>query len=76
MDFPYLLVLVGVCCAIFFFKVAEYERLSALSWALGSAGISMAVSMLGLGTGVVLLAQVVLFAVLWWYNANRKDSQG
>jgi hypothetical protein len=72
-DFPYLSVLVAVCCAIFFFRVAQYERLSALSWALGSAGLSAGVMMLGRGVGVMLAGQVVLFAVLWWHNANRKD---
>ena len=73
MDVPYLSILVAVCCAIFFFRVAEYERLSALSWALGSAGVSAGLILLGWGGGVMLLAQVALFGILWWYNAQRKE---
>lgn len=69
---PYTNLLIAVACAILFFRVAQYERMSAWTWTLASIGTSVAVSLLHGGVALVLLSQLGLFAVIWWYNARRR----
>lgn len=71
MNLPYFGLLVVVACAIFFFRVAQYERLSPWAWSVGSIALSGIVLLLGWSTGVMLLTQVGLFLALWWHNAQR-----
>lgn len=63
--------LVGLACAIFFFRAAQYERMSPWLWALSSLGISFIVSLLFASLLWVVLAQIGLFAGMWAYNAQR-----
>ena len=67
----YLPLLIGVACAVLFYRAAEYERMSPWVWVLASLGLSTAVSFLNGSIILVLLAQVGLFAVMWWHNARR-----
>lgn len=69
---PYTNLLIAVACAILFFRVAQYERMSAWTWAIASIGISLVVSLLRGGLALILLSQMGLFAVIWWYNAQRR----
>jgi hypothetical protein len=63
--------LIGVACAVLFYRAAEYERMSPWFWVIASLGLSLAVSFLNGSVVLVLLAQVGLFAVMWWHNARR-----
>ena len=63
--------LVGIACAVLFFRAAQYERMSPWLWAIGSLGLSLIVSLLLRGVLWVVLAQIGLFAGMWAYNAQR-----
>ena len=63
--------LVGLACAILFFRAAQYERMSPWLWAIASLGLSLIVGQLFVGVLWVLLVQVALFAAMWAYNAQR-----
>jgi len=65
--------LVGIACAILFFRAATYERMSPWPWTISSLGLTVIVSQLFRSLIWVLLAQVGLFAVMWWYNARRPN---
>lgn len=65
----YLPLLIGVACAVLFYRA--YERMSPWAWVIASLGLSMAVSFLNGSIILVLLAQVGLFAAMWWHNARR-----
>jgi ABC-type uncharacterized transport system permease subunit len=67
----YLPLLIGVACAVLFYRAAEYERMSPWAWVLASLGLSFAISFLHGSIVLALLAQVGLFGVMWWYNARR-----
>lgn len=71
---PMVLLLI-VAFAAFFYRVATYEHLSPLVWGLASVAVTGAVALSGHGTGATIVAQVGLFAVLWWYNARHKQKQ-
>lgn len=68
----YLPILVGLAFAIGFFRAAQYERMSPMPWTVSSVGLTLIMSYLGTGIFLVILAQLGLFGVMWWYNANRK----
>lgn len=70
-----LTLLVGVACAILFFRAAHYERMSPWAWTAASVGLTEIVSMRTANTVLVLLGQVALFAVMWWYNARRQNDR-
>ena len=67
----YLPLFVGVACAVLFYRAAEYERMSPWLWVISSLGLSVAISFLSTSIVLVLLAQIGLFAAMWWYNAKR-----
>lgn len=67
----HLSLLIGVVCAVLFFRVAEYERMSPWMWAIASMGLHLAVGFLSPSILLALLAQAALFVVMWWYNAKR-----
>lgn len=71
---PIVLLLI-VAFAAFFYRVAAYERLSPFVWGLASVCVTGAVALLGLGTAAIIVAQIGLFALLWWYNAQHKREQ-
>ncbi len=66
--------LVGVACAVLFFRAAQYERMSPWLWAIASIGLHVAVGFLSPSILLALLAQAALFVVMWWYNAKRTPS--
>ena len=66
--------LVGVACAVLFFRAAQYERMSPWVWAIASIGLHLAVGFLSPSILLALLAQAALFIVMWWYNAKRTPS--
>jgi len=55
--------LVGIACAILFFRAARYERMAAWMWVLASGGLSLIASLIA-GMGLVLLTQIGLFALM------------
>ena len=67
--------LVLVCGAALFYRAAEYEGMSPLAWGTASIALTAIIGM-GLhgGIGLMVLAQVALFIVMWWYNAFRKKA--
>ena len=67
----YLPLLIGVACAVLFYRAAEYERMSPWPWSISSLGLSIIVSFLTQSIVVALLVQAGLFMVMWWYNARR-----
>ncbi len=73
---PTLTLLVGLASAIAFFRAAQYERMSPLLWTVASLGLTLVVSFLVSGVLMVILAQIGLFAVMWWYNARRPVNHG
>ncbi len=68
----YLPLLIGVACAVLFYRAAHYERMSPWAWAVASAGLTALVSARTTGVVVLLVAQAVLFAVMWGYNVRRQ----
>jgi hypothetical protein len=72
----YLPLLIGAACAVAFFRAAEYERMSPWAWTMASLGLAALVSMRTSSIAVLLLGQVALFAVMWWYNARRRSRGG
>ncbi len=64
--------LATIAFAVLFYRAADYERMSPLAWGAGSFALSMIVT-LGLrgGIGMIVIAQVLLFGVMTWYNAKR-----
>lgn len=63
--------LIGVACAILFFRAAQYERMSPWVWVLSSLGVTLIVNFLTSSLVFVIVAQIGLFGVMWWYNAKR-----
>ncbi len=70
-DLQGLPLLIGVACAILFHRAALYERMSPWAWTLTSLAITAICFLTGRGNGVLILAQALLFGVMWWYNAQR-----
>jgi len=68
-----LTLLLLVACPVFFFRVAEHERLSPWFWSTASIGLVAIAVLSGAGTAVTLIAQAGLFAALWWANARRQS---
>jgi hypothetical protein len=64
-------ILVVVCAAILFYRAAVYERMAGWVWAIMSLAISAILVLLSQGIGVLILGQVGLYVVMWWYNAHR-----
>ncbi len=64
--------LATIAFAVLFYRAADYERMSPWAWALGSFALSMIVTM-GLhgGLGMIVIAQILLFGVMTWYNAKQ-----
>jgi hypothetical protein len=70
-DIRYLPLLIGVACAVAFYRAAEYEHMSPWAWTVSSIGLTALIGTGTSGIAPVLLGQVALFAVMWWYNARR-----
>ena len=71
-----MLVFIAVCCAVLFYRLAYHEHLSAGTWAVASLALSGIVLVSLPGLAVLLLAQLVLFGILWWANSRRIVTQG
>jgi hypothetical protein len=67
----YLGVLIAVACATFFYRAADYEHMSPWVWGGASFGLSLIVYVLTGSLALILVAQVGLFLLMWWYNAKR-----
>lgn len=63
--------LIGVACAVLFFRAATYEHMAPWAWTLASVGLTAVVSLLFSSIALLLGVQVGLFLVMWWYNARR-----
>ena len=68
-----LTLLVGVACAVLFFRAARYERLAPWAWTAASIGLTVILSMKSPSITLLLIAQVALFVLMWWYNVRRQD---
>lgn len=68
-----LTLLIGIACAVLFFRAAYYERMSPWAWAIGSLGLTVILSMKSPSVTLLLIVQVALFGVMWWYNVRRQD---
>ena len=64
--------LIGICGAVLFYRVAYVEHLSPWMWSVASLGLTLGLGLLGSGATGLIVGQVVLFLVLWGYNARRK----
>lgn len=69
----HLSLLVGVACAILFFRAARYERMSPWVWTGASIGATLILGMKSPSITLLLIAQVALFGLMWWYNVRRQD---
>ena len=69
-------VFVGIVCAAFFFRAADYEQMSPWIWSAASVAISGVAIDQGSGVPMVLLLQAALFGGMWWYNMRRKRQPG
>jgi hypothetical protein len=63
---------IGVAAAVLFYRAADHERLNPMIWSAASLGVTGIVVLRAGGLGALLLGQVALFLVLWWYNVKRK----
>ena len=66
-----MVLVVGIAFAVLFARAAHYERMSPVVGIMSSIGITLIVNWLTGSTIAVILGQVVLFGVMWWYNAKR-----
>lgn len=64
--------LIGIACAVLFFRAADYERMSPWAWAVASLGLTVIVVYVTGRLALVLLAQLALFVVMTWYNGRRQ----
>jgi len=71
-----LALLIGVACAVLFFRAASYERMSPWAWVAASIGLTLIVTMKSGSITLLLIAQLALFALMWWYNVRRQDRRG
>jgi hypothetical protein len=67
--------LVGVSCAVLFYRAADTERLTPLLWGTASLALTLAAAVGGQGAFVILAGQAGLFLVMWWYNADRRRAK-
>lgn len=67
-----IVLLVGVACAVLFYRAADTERLSPLLWSTASLALTLAATVGGRGVLVILAGQAGLFLLMWWYNAYRR----
>jgi 4-amino-4-deoxy-L-arabinose transferase-like glycosyltransferase len=65
--------LIGVACAVLFFRAAQYERMSPWAWVIASVGLTLILSLKVSSITLLLIAQVALFLLMWWYNVRRQD---
>jgi hypothetical protein len=68
-----LVLLVGVACAVLFFRAADYEHMNPWAWSVASLGLTGIVRQKSPSLMLLLLAQVALFGVMWWYNVRRRN---
>jgi hypothetical protein len=68
-----LALLIGIASAVLFFRAATYERMSPWVWVLSSLGLTVLFGIVLPGILYMILGQVGLFLVMWWYNAQRPD---
>lgn len=68
----YTLALATILTAILFFRAADYERMSPWAWTLGSLSASAISIFIGGGLRLLIVGQVGLFLVMWWYNFRRQ----
>jgi hypothetical protein len=64
---------VAVACMVLFFRAADYEHMSPWTWSLASLGTSAILMIRGRGIAALLLGQLALFGVMWWYNMRRQS---
>ena len=64
--------LIGVACAILFYRAAYYEHMSPWAWTLASLALTVILSLKTGSITIMLLVQAGLFGVMWWYNAHRQ----
>jgi hypothetical protein len=69
----YFTLLIGVACAILFYRASEYERMAPWAWTLASLGLTLIVGLRHGGVALLLLGQATLFGLMWWYNMRRGD---
>lgn len=69
------LLVVAIGFAVLFHRMAAYEHMSAWAWAIASFALSLAVTSLWAGFLPLILAQIGLFAAMWWYNVKRVDTR-
>ncbi len=67
-----LVLLIGVACGVLFFRAAYYEHMSPWAWTAASVGITAILASVNPSIALLLIAQVALFALLWWTNARRQ----
>jgi hypothetical protein len=65
--------LIGVACAVLFFRAARYEGMAPWAWAVASLALTVIISMRSGSTTLLLIVQAALFALMWWYNVRRQD---
>jgi hypothetical protein len=68
--------IIAVCFAVLFYRLAYHENMSGWLWAIASMAVSGIVLLLFPGLTVMVLAQMALFVILWWVNAQRLVARG
>ena len=63
---------IGVCCAVLFFRAADYERMNPWLWTLVSIGLTGISAFRSTGLVPLLLMQAVLFGLMWWNNMSHQ----
>jgi len=68
-----LTLLVGVACAMLFYRAARYEGMAPWAWTAASIGLTAILSMKSPSVTLLLIVQAALFVLMWWYNVRRQD---
>jgi len=65
--------LIGVAFAVLFYRAADYERMSPWAWVAASIGVTLILSLKVGSITLLIIAQLALFILMWWYNVKRQD---
>lgn len=63
--------IIGLPCAVLFYRAASYERMSPLLWGAASFGLTAICAAWGPGVFRILMMQAGLFCAMWGYNIWR-----
>ena len=66
---------VAIGFVLLFYRMAVYEHITGWVWAVASLALSIVVMAIWAGFLPIILSQLGLFGLMWWYNSKRVDAR-